>query len=1144
MTSAASGTTEAVARLWRGGSVPAAPAATPAASAVTLVGRLAPAWGAPGGTAELTPLATVAVGGGSIVRLRQAIDGVTVDAGELRVLVGPGGSLVAAAGTVVPADIARDRTGFKLDAAAAVARAIHELHGVDISAGLRARPAAAGARTTDDVAWFQGQVADVAVEEARARKLWHRDGNALVPAWVVEAYTSSDDSTDGLAYRMVIGARDGRVLARRDLTVDAFNYRVWADTTADYRPWDGPVSDFSPHPSGTPGAARPPFVAPSLISVTGLNNRGGGTPDPWLTDDATETTGNNVDAYTDINSPTGLSEGDFRASVTSAGNFDRVYDTAVSPIASNAQQQAAITQLFYSINWLHDDWYDAGFTEAAGNGQVNNFGRGGTGGDALRAEAQDGANAGNRNNANMSTPDDGMAPRMQVYLWSGAEDRTLTVQPTNRVPATRPASYGPPNYDLTDDLVLGTDGTGVSMGDGCEALTNAAAVAGKIVLLERGNCTGKRKALNAQTAGAVGVVIAHNVVNSPAPGLPNDTAITDAITIPAMSVGYDDGVALRADLTAGAVSMVMHRRVGVESDGALDGGLVAHEFGHYLHHRLSLCGTAQCGGMSEGWADFLAMHMMARSGDNLAGVYSLSGYAFNGDPYFGIRRVPYSTDLRKNAVTFGMVADGVPLPTSHPTSGGGPNSEVHNAGEVWATILWEGYIALQQERGTATFDEVRRKMMRYIVGGLLMAPPDGTFTEIRDSILAATQAASPADHTVLAAAFARRGLGSCAVSPARTSDDFLGTVESFDVRGHAATGVTSLAVDVTDCDEDSTLDVGETATITVPVVNSGAAALANLTVTVATTTPGLTVVTAPVSIAALAPYASATATFQVRLDAATGPAAGMLDVTIASPGACTETRSIAMPVRLAADDQAAASATDSMDAAGSPWTPTGEDATVAWKLASTTALDRYWHGADLGTTSDTMLVSPALIAGPGTVAVVLNHAFQFELGDDGIYYDGGVIEISTDDGATWADVSTLTTVAYNATLGGESGNPLGGQTAFGGTNPAYPSTDQLTLDFGTQLAGKTFRLRFRIGTDAGVGAAGWSIDDLQVVGITNTPFPVQGADADACNPDVVDPAGPDGDGGGCCSTGGGRGTDLAAGLLVAALVVRRRRRRA
>jgi len=1119
------------ARVLRGGLVSAAPAPTPADSALALVARLAPAWGAPRGAATLDAFATTAVGGGELVRIRQLVDGVPVEGGELRVLVGPGGTLLAASGAVVPVEIARDRTGFILDADAAVARAVDAVHGVDVSAGLRAKPDRGGAR------WFAGRAADVTVQDARAQRVWHRDGNALVPAWLVEAYTSNDDSTDSLAYRTVVAARDGRVLEQRSLTADAFTYRVWAETSGDQRPLDGPTTDFSPNPSGVPGGGRPAFIAPNLVTVDGLNHPTTASPDPWLPAGSTETVGNNVDAYSDVNSPSGLSSGDFRASVTGPGVFDRTYDVEANPLASMAQQQAAITQLFYSLNWLHDDWYDAGFTEATGNGQQNNYGRGGVDGDPVLAEAQDGANDGNRNNANMSTPSDGMTPRMQVYLWTGTEDETITSQPAGRTSTANGAGFGPAQFDRTGVLVLGTDGSGPSSTDGCEALTNAAAVAGKIVILDRGNCPGERKAANAQAAGAIGAIIPHNVAGSPAQSLPNDSSVDANVTIPTMSVGYDAGMSLRGDVASGPTTVTMHRALSQEAEGALDASLVAHEFGHYVHHRLSRCDTKMCGAMSEGWADFVALLTLARPGDDLSGAYSISTYAYGGDPYFGLRRAPYSTDLAKNPFTYRLVADGQALPNTAPrTPSGSPNSEVHNAGEIWAQMLWEAYVGLQQARGTATFDETRRTMQRYVVAGLLLAPPDATFTETRDALLAAALAASPADHDTIAAGFARRGLGSCAASPDSESQDFVGATESFELDGHARAGVVTVAIDVKDCDGDATLDIGETATITVPVQNDGAQALDAVTVSLTTTTPGLTILTQPIAVGAMASYSATTATFQVRLDAATGPAAAVLDLTITAPDSCVDTLQIPLPVRLAADDKLAQSATDSFDAEASVWTFDGQDSAVVWAHRAA-SLDGVWHGADIGTESDTVLTSPALQAGSGTVTIELDHTYDFEASDQ--LYDGGLIEISLDDGASWTDVNAMTPVPYTGMLATDSFNPLGGALVFGGTNPSYPARDHLTLDFGSQLRGKTFRIRFRIATDAAVGAGGWTIDNVAISGLGNKPFPTLVVDDGTC--DGTQPMG-EPDDGGCCSTGSDPATPLALGFAIAGLLVRRRRR--
>jgi hypothetical protein len=254
------------------------------------------------------------------------------------------------------------------------------------------------------------------------------------------------------------------------------------------------------------------------LTVEGLNHPGGSaTPDPWLAANRTETLGNNVEAYTDITAPDGLTFGDFRATLTSPGTFDRTYDTSISALSSQGQQMAGITSLFYLINWLHDFWYDAGFVEAAGNGQNLNFSRGGEDRDAINAEAQDNANGGSRNNANMSTPSDGLPPRMQVFVWNGKEDRTLTI--SNRTPATGSATFGLQSFDITATVVLAADDIAPAS-DGCTALT--APVTGQIVLVDRGACSFKTKALNIQNAGGVGMILANNVVSA----APPDSATT------------------------------------------------------------------------------------------------------------------------------------------------------------------------------------------------------------------------------------------------------------------------------------------------------------------------------------------------------------------------------------------------------------------------------------------------------------------------------------------------------------------------------------------------------------------------------------------------------------------------------------------
>jgi hypothetical protein len=139
------------------------------------------------------------------------------------------------------------------------------------------------------------------------------------------------------------------------------------------------------------------------------------------------TTGNNVEAYLDTNADnapdanntTGLSNGHAFAADQ---NFTFPFSTTVDP---RTQQAAVVTNLFYYNNIMHDFSYGLGFTETARNFQTNNFGRGGTGNDSVRAEAQDGSGT---NNANFATPPDGQRPRMQQYLFTApAPDRDSSV---------------------------------------------------------------------------------------------------------------------------------------------------------------------------------------------------------------------------------------------------------------------------------------------------------------------------------------------------------------------------------------------------------------------------------------------------------------------------------------------------------------------------------------------------------------------------------------------------------------------------------------------------------------------------------------------------------------------------------------------
>jgi len=92
------------------------------------------------------------------------------------------------------------------------------------------------------------------------------------------------------------------------------------------------------------------------------------------------------------------------------GVFDYPIDFSKDP---TFYIEACSVQLFYSINWMHDVHYQHGFDEKAGNFQEENYGRGGNGGDAVRADCQ----ASGRDNAAFATPPDGTPGHMYMFMW-------------------------------------------------------------------------------------------------------------------------------------------------------------------------------------------------------------------------------------------------------------------------------------------------------------------------------------------------------------------------------------------------------------------------------------------------------------------------------------------------------------------------------------------------------------------------------------------------------------------------------------------------------------------------------------------------------------------------------------------------------
>jgi hypothetical protein len=212
--------------------------------------------------------------------------------------------------------------------------------------------------------------------------------------------------TRGEMYRVLVDAQSGEVLVRHCLT------QYISDATYNVFTSDSP-SPFSPGYS-TPQPTQPPLLSRTLVTLSAVSTNA--SPNGWIDDGVNETLGNNVDAHADWNND------NLPDLPRPQGSPFRVFNFPLDPTTQDPTNyvQAATVQLFYWNNWMHDKLYDLGFTEAAGNFQNNNFGRGGQGGDAVQADAQDG---GGTDNANFSTPPDGSPGRMQMHVFNGPGPR-------------------------------------------------------------------------------------------------------------------------------------------------------------------------------------------------------------------------------------------------------------------------------------------------------------------------------------------------------------------------------------------------------------------------------------------------------------------------------------------------------------------------------------------------------------------------------------------------------------------------------------------------------------------------------------------------------------------------------------------------
>src|SRR5262245_3607550 len=354
------------------------------------------------------------------VYLRQQVNGLEVDSADLSVTVTASGQVLSVGGGFVPGlnTSAGPNTYASMPDIGpleAVERAAHELN-----ISLTSEPIIVNSAGGPDQATTVS-APDLSLDDIPARLHYvpTQDGQAIL-AWQLIVRTPNGDNWFDLSIAATRASQSqyGSLVSLND----------WVEHA---------TYNFIPPPNESPqdgGFAIVTDPADATASPFGWHDTNG-----VVGAEFTDTRGNNVDAPLDRDAnnvpdpspprPDGGASLDF-----SGFTFDPLQQPTVLQNQNVAQEN-----LFVLNNIIHDIHYKYGFTEAAGNFQVNNYGRGGVGNDAVQADAQDGAGT---NNANFATPPDGSAPRMQMFLFT----------------STTPQRDG----DLDNDIIIHEYGHGVS----------------------------------------------------------------------------------------------------------------------------------------------------------------------------------------------------------------------------------------------------------------------------------------------------------------------------------------------------------------------------------------------------------------------------------------------------------------------------------------------------------------------------------------------------------------------------------------------------------------------------------------------------------------------------------------------------------
>ncbi|MCB9289543.1 MAG: M36 family metallopeptidase [Lewinellaceae bacterium] len=731
--------------------------------------------------------------------------------------------------------------------------------------------------------------------------------------------------------------------------------------------------------------------------------------------------------------------------------FDFPLDLSQEP---ETYREASITQLFYTSNFMHDFAYAYGFDEAAGNFQQNNYGNGGTAGDPVKAESQDGSGF---NNAYFTTPPDGFSGRLEMYRWT-SPGNIFSVTAPEAIAGffeVRPALFG---GQVTASLLAGplveyNGGTGLPA-FACAPAQNAAELNGSVALIDRGgNCDFDRKSLNAQNAGAIAVIIcnhADELVNM------GPVSVGNQVNIPVVSMRYSDCQTLRQFLNGGVeVAFQLPDDNGpARLDGSLDNVVAAHEYTHGISNRLvGGPSTTSCLSndeqMGEGWSDFLSLAATVKPGDTGNTPRTYANYVLRqGNNGTGLRRKPYSTDMQVNGQDYEDIVG---------------TTTFQSLGEVWTVMLWDLYWKLVEVYGWDP-DPINGSggnnlAIQLVVDAMKLQACDPGFIDGRDALLAADEMNNGgANGCYIWEVFARRGLGYSADQGSRFDrndglaafDVLPGCVKELKIRK----SVTPL------------VEAGQEFEVRLTIANHREAGVTGVAVSDEI----------PVGTAYVAGSATG-ASFEV--------VGGEIHFEI---GGMASGEELELSYRLAAD-MAFPSARlflDDMEGGPDNWTtdnlsPAGFD---FWSYSDNDSYsgNNSWYIRNTASANDQVfqLKEPVLISG-AQPALRFYHRYETETG-----LDGGFVEVSADGGAVWERVEELAVrTPYPRPL---ASSTLGIPELRAYSGSSEGSWQDTYIDL-SPYQGEELLVRFRFGSNnSGAPNAfnpGWYVDDVEFMDMVN-----------------------------------------------------------